>query len=184
MSGLRCTLAVIMLLLHRVNGSGGEDDNGIPTDRAMRDTTICITILFLKAFATLIIQGGKKGDAGARPPEDAKLGMGKQNFTPGAASDDQRDAAAQEANLRWQRIVANNNENEPLGAVVALSALMTAKSARAHSALIYLFVVFRILHTIAYSNKLQPWRSLTWFGGALSVMGLALNGLIGALDGY
>lgn len=122
--------------------------------------------------------------AGTRAPEDAKLGMGKQGFAPPSPLSDGVDAEAQEANLRWQRIVANDNENVPIGAIVALAALLTAKSASAHSVLIYLFTVFRILHTIVFAHKMQPWRTLTWFGGVLCVAALALNGLIGAVDGY
>ena len=154
-------------------------------DRARRDTVICIVILFFKLLITLVLQGGKKVTAGARAPEDAKLGMGKQGFAPPSPpSDDAVAAEVQETNLRWQRIVANDNENVPIGAIVALAALLTAKSARAHSALIYLFTVFRILHTIVFAHKLQPWRTLTWFGGVLCVVALSLNGLAGALDGY
>ena len=168
--------------------SGHEGDNKEEkgaTDRAQRATVICIVVLFFKVLITLIIQGGKKTEAGTRPPEDSKLGMGIQGFAPDTRhSDGVLVTESSDAHLRWERIVANDIENIPIGCLVALAALLTAKSAEAHSAFIYLFAIFRVIHTVVYAHKLQPWRSLTWFGGVFPVAGLALNGLAGALDGY
>ena len=43
---------------------------------ALQSTVTLTVYLFLKFFATLVVQGGKRFAGGSRPPEDAVLGAG------------------------------------------------------------------------------------------------------------
>ncbi|KAJ3412718.1 hypothetical protein HDV05_000346 [Chytridiales sp. JEL 0842] len=84
---------------------------------------------------------------------------------------------------RWQRILMNDLENIPIGLLVAWGSAFSPKSVKTHIVLVMAFAALRCGHTWAYAKGVQPWRSLCWFGGVLSVAGLGLNGLLGAFLG-
>jgi uncharacterized MAPEG superfamily protein len=43
------------------------------------------------------------------------------------------------------------------------------------------YVLHRVLHTVFYAYGVQPWRGIVWTSGVMSVIGLSINGAVGAL---
>eukprot|EP00300_Choanocystis_sp_HF-7_P036700 c52586_g1_i1.p1 GENE.c52586_g1_i1~~c52586_g1_i1.p1 ORF type:complete len:160 (+),score=36.96 c52586_g1_i1:44-481(+) len=133
--------------------------------RASLGATICI---FAKCFLTANFQGKAKGKAGVRPNEDSKF-FGQQDITKQATEEVER----------WNRIVMNDLENIPMGLIIIWASTLTAENATAHLILCITFCVGRYLHTVSYALGLQPWRSLSYFLGLLSVIAMLINDGIG-----
>mmetsp|Transcript_19750 Transcript_19750/g.22409 ORF Transcript_19750/g.22409 Transcript_19750/m.22409 type:complete len:152 (-) Transcript_19750:206-661(-) len=142
-------------------------------------TMLCTTIMWIKFFITLSIQGSKRFSGGSRPPEDSVYKQGDQNYglSQGGVSD-----AAREEDMRWQRIVQNDVENLPLGLVVMWGTLGYADDADAHIALALIWTVMRILHTVFYAIKIPFPRSIVYILGQISVLGMLINGCVGAFE--
>ncbi|KAJ3330759.1 hypothetical protein HDU76_004932 [Blyttiomyces sp. JEL0837] len=157
---------------------------------ALKSTAAATFLLTLKLFLTITIQGGKRFPAGTRPPEDAALNLNKalgkgavQSYGTVSSNntDDKVVKEAKLADLRWGRIVMNDLENIPIGLIVAWSSLLTPYSTSVHSGLALAFAASRIAHTIVYAKQLQPHRAIAWFGGWVCILGMSVNGVIGAL---
>jgi len=146
-----------------------------------------VFFLFLKHIVTLVIQG--RGGFGNRLQEDKGLVEhlvldGNDDFTE-----------------RWNRIVSNDMENIPLALIVQAIALLTfdellesltlaspgdicAVSSSvdpyfyAFTTLTSLYVFFRYAYTICYAFKLQPYRTIVWTLGNLSMISLAIMLLV------
>eukprot|EP00300_Choanocystis_sp_HF-7_P026907 c3130_g1_i1.p1 GENE.c3130_g1_i1~~c3130_g1_i1.p1 ORF type:complete len:162 (-),score=43.78 c3130_g1_i1:137-622(-) len=144
---------------------------------ALTATFAATAALYLKAIPTYFIQGGKKAAAGTRAPEDTPTFKKQQNFN-AVPTDDKSKKKHQDAE-RWNRIVQNDIENIPTGLIVAWGALLVTDHPQTHAVLVSAFAAFRIFHTLAYANQLQPHRALAWFGGVLSVLGLLGTGALG-----
>eukprot|EP01098_Paradermamoeba_levis_P008581 TRINITY_DN3555_c0_g1_i3.p1 TRINITY_DN3555_c0_g1~~TRINITY_DN3555_c0_g1_i3.p1 ORF type:complete len:187 (-),score=61.69 TRINITY_DN3555_c0_g1_i3:27-515(-) len=149
-------------------------------------TMIATVALFFKFLFTALAQGSKRFNSGTRPPEDNKLSLakGKPQHYGLDNNKDAADARTKKAiitDIRWQRIVLNDLENIPLGLIVAWGALFSASSPFLHGVLVIVFAISRTLHTVSYANELQPHRAIAWAGAVLSVIGLAVNGLVGVL---
>jgi hypothetical protein len=146
---------------------------------ALKTFSAVSTVLFIKFFATVTIQGGKSFAAGARPPEDsgiAPAGMPKQTYGLSSEAEDGdsssgADAALQQAravDYRWKRIVQNDS-------------VLVGGQEETNCALMGVFAAARVGHTFAYANEKQPHRALLWTLGQLCVLACALNGFISFL---
>jgi glutathione S-transferase len=173
----------------------------VPT-LSLQLTCAVTMLLFLKLFVSLSIQGGKRFKAGTRPPEDAQFGdavtggvVQGGGFSGGpaspasaaedpasrssTASEPAEEAGAEEA--RWNRIIANDLENIPIGLVTAWASLLAAGAsqrqacATAHNVCVLVFLVGRVGHTYCYAHKLQPARTYAWTLALLGVMAMAFN---------
>jgi hypothetical protein len=168
----------------------------------LQATAAATLALLLKHIVTVFAQGGARFGAGMRPPEDVCFmpAAGAQSFdgTAKAAEKGNENKGlkkARETEQRWTRIVANDLENIPLvgpppsllpslphqGLIIAWGALQSPLSAPAHVVLVLSFALSRVLHTVTYAMGKQPHRAIAFFGGLLSVVGLSVNGLLGAL---
>ncbi|GAB5035377.1 membrane associated eicosanoid glutathione metabolism-like domain protein [Nannochloropsis oceanica] len=154
----------------------------------LQATAAATLALLVKHIVTVFAQGGARFGAGMRPPEDVCFmpQAGTQSFdgtakTAEKGNEDKGLKKAKEIEQRWTRIVANDLENIPLGLIIAWGALQSPLSASAHIVLVFSFAVSRVLHTVTYAMGKQPHRAITFFGGLLSVVGLSINGLLGAL---
>ena len=145
--------------------------------------------LLTKMFLTLMVQGGKRFEAGSRPPEDARFGAlakGKSQTygVPSDRTDSNQESLevknAKIADIRWQRIVLNDLENIPLGLFVCLMSVISNGNVTANSVLILSFTISRIGHTIAYAYCLQPYRSYAWGIAVISVFAIGINGIVGS----
>lgn len=128
---------------------------------------LCVLVLFAKMLAISCYQGFFRLRYRAfTNPEDA--GFFK------------RDALVHELSAvsRASRAWANDLENIPL--FFALGGLCVALGTHglATAWLFALFTVARVLHTLMYLGRRQPWRTLAYGVGLACLLGLA--GLIGA----
>jgi len=148
-----------------------------PPLTSLRLTTIVTLFLFIKFLVTTAIQGSKRFDAGARPPEDDSFGIGtkEHNFK----GTNPEDVQAQEAEMRWTRIVMNDLESMPFAIGIAILDALCGSNAIAHMVLYGVYFLARLLHTISYANSAQPWRSITYFVGVLCIIGMGLNSIVG-----
>ena len=162
-------------------------------------TALVTLLLFLKLFVSLSIQGGKRFKAGTRPPEDQCLGAITGGIAQGggfAGSDaaatvnsspsdgpalEEAPAEAAAASARWNRIIANDLENIPIGLVICWASLLCTSASgnkgceTTHNVAVLAFLVGRVGHTYCYAHKKQPARTYAWTTALLGVMVLACN---------
>lgn len=128
---------------------------------------LCVLVLFIKMLAISCYQGFfRLRHRAFSNPEDAGF------F--------QRPAIAQELApvSRAAKAWANDLENIPLFFVLGGLCLALDTNAAATACLFGLFTVARVLHTLLYLGRRQPWRTLAYGVGLACLLGLA--GLIGA----
>ena len=127
---------------------------------AFRIYAICVVILGVKMLISAIYTGTRRQKVnGFINPEDAKR-FGQPGATAGQA-----EAPEVAHALRIQR---NDLENIPLFFAVGLIYILTGASATGALVLCGLFTVARVLHTIAYTWRLQPARAICFLTGAAS----------------
>lgn len=128
---------------------------------------LCVLVLFIKMLAISCYQGFfRLRHLAFSNPEDAGF------F--------QRPVIAQELApvSRAAKAWVNDLENIPLFFVLGGLCLALDTNAAATAWLFGLFTVARVLHTLLYLGRRQPWRTLAYGVGLACLLGLA--GLIGA----
>ncbi|KAI8891543.1 hypothetical protein BC833DRAFT_613713 [Globomyces pollinis-pini] len=138
----------------------------------LQTLAICTTILFVKVIVTLVIQGHSHYTPGPIDPEDF-------NLVPEKNAEEQH---LIERELRWKRIVANDLENIPFGLIIFLLAFITQSNEIVNTVCVILFTVGRVGHTLAYAYSLQPYRSVFWAIGVLSVLAASINSIVGVFS--
>jgi uncharacterized MAPEG superfamily protein len=103
-------------------------------------------------------------------PEDTKV-------NPGSRAENE-DAPA---TLRAKRAHLNDLENIPAFLFLALLFTLGGCSSTAGWAYFGVYFVARTLHTIFYLNAVQPWRTVTFFVGQLTQLGIIVQLLMWAL---
>jgi len=83
--------------------------------------------------------------------------------------------------LRVKRAHQNDLENIPGFLILALIFTLAGGSASGGWAYFGLFFAARTLHSIAYLNGLQPWRTISFFVGLLCQLGLMVQLIMKAL---
>lgn len=148
----------------------------IDTD-ALEAVMVATILIFVKVFITQLLQGGSRFKGGFRAAEDEALRpeLGKQGH--GLQSGVTPEAQAEET--RWARIVANDAENLPYGLIIAWAGVLVAENSTTHAVSVYLFAFSRIAHTAAYMYALQPWRTIAWAVGVLSMWIMVINTAVG-----
>ena len=156
----------------------------------------------------MVITLAKQGAVIARPPEDKGLSGGAdeemQRLT---SSEDDGDAESQQprgsggragggrggggggrrkrrfdSKERWKRIVMNDLENIPMGLIILWVNPLCDANGIVTSICAIIFAVCRIAHTIFYLYSLQPFRSIAYFIGVLSIFAAGINLIIGSLN--
>lgn len=84
--------------------------------------------------------------------------------------------------LRVKRAHQNDLETIPLFLIMALIFTLSGGSATGGWAYFGLFFAARTLHSIAYLNGLQPWRTIAFFVGMLCQLGLGVQLIMKALS--
>ena len=148
----------------------------------------------------MVITLAKQGAAATRPPEDKGLNLTAdaemQRLTPSDNDDDEAESQRLRQNNggryhrkgfnkkeRWRRIVMNDLENIPLGLIILWVNPMCDANGVVTSLCAIIFVICRILHTILYAYSLQPFRSISFTIGLLSIFVASINLIIGSLNG-
>ncbi|WP_409262989.1 MAPEG family protein [Pseudomonas putida] len=130
---------------------------------ALQVYALCVVLLFLKMFLVSCYQGYHRLRFVAfTNPEDAAV------FRRIAQ------AAERPQVIRAAKVWANDLENIPM--FFALGGLAVALEA-ATLPVLWLSVVFtvaRVLHTLAYLRRLQPWRTLFYGIGIICLLGFCL----------
>jgi uncharacterized MAPEG superfamily protein len=128
------------------------------------------TLLVLKMFAVGGVTANRRRLARVVVnPEDVKV-------NPGAHPGDQD---APEV-LRAKRAHANDVENILGFLVLALIFTLAGASATAGWAYFGLYFVARVVHTVAYLNGLQPWRTAAFGVGQVTLLGVVVQVLMKA----
>lgn len=125
--------------------------------------------LVLKVVGLAYLTGAVRGLKKQYPnPEDAKVLKGEV-----VASD--HDTVA-----RIGRAHRNALENEPLFILLGLLWIMLGADTEAMQIYAYTFLGARVLHSICYIFKLQPWRSMAYLVGSLCLIGMSVQVLMAA----
>ena len=131
---------------------------------AFRTYAVCAAVLALKMILSAVYTSiCRVRSRGFVNPEDAAA-FG------GAAAEVEHPAVAHA--LRIQR---NDLENIP--AFFAIGLLYVLLGASPFGATVYLwtFTIARVLHTLAYMARLQPWRALCYFVGVACMIGMIVQ---------
>jgi uncharacterized MAPEG superfamily protein len=132
---------------------------------AFRSYAVCSAILAVKMLLsgtyTTMMRLGNKGFVNT---EDAKA------FGAPGASETELPAVAHA--LRIQR---NDGENIPLFFAIGLIYVLSGATAFGAAAYCWTFTIARVLHTIAYTYHLQPWRALCYGVGYACIVGMAVQ---------
>lgn len=137
---------------------------------AFRAYAIACSILVFKMFAAAILTASTRTRVKQfLNPEDARVlgGAGVKEEHPDV--------------LRMLRLHRNDLENILPFFTVGLIFVLMGVSAFAAQMYFYTFTGARIVHTITYVAKLQPWRTVAFAIGALCMVGMLVQILIAAL---
>src|SRR5579875_4049430 len=136
----------------------------------LRMYAITTIVLALKMSAIAFVQGRARTSAGVFiNPEDAAAFGGK--------------AAAEEPEIvqRAARAWRNDLENIPIFLILAWIYVAAGLSLTAFIVYCIIFMVCRIGHTICYLNSIQPWRTIFFTVGALTMLALIVHLFIGVV---
>jgi len=123
--------------------------------------------LVLKMVGLAYLTGAARMTKKCYPnPEDAKFFKG--------------DAKEHELTQRIQRAHANSLENEPLFILLGLLWIFLGAHTGAIQIYAYTFFIARVLHSLCYVFKLQPWRTLMYTVGSLCLVGMSVQVLMAA----
>ena len=85
------------------------------------------------------------------------------------------EAAEAPSTLRAKRAHLNDIENIPGFLILATLFTLTGASAKAGWAYFGLYFAARLLHTIVYLLQKQPWRTIFFVVGQLTMLGIAIQ---------
>ena len=137
---------------------------------AFKPLALFSSLLVLKMFAVAFTTALTRSKSGVVVnPEDAALNKGAH-------------AEAQDAPnvLRAKRAHLNDCENIPGFLVLAVIFTLMGASSTAGWAYFGLYFFARTMHTICYMASLQPWRTLMFFVGQITTLGVVVQILMRA----
>jgi len=136
----------------------------------LRMYAITSIVLALKMSAIAFVQGRARTSEGAfLNPEDAATFGGK------IVSEEPE--IVQRAARAWR----NDLENIPIFLILAWIYVAAGLSAVAFVIYCIVFMVARIVHTICYINSIQPWRTVAFTIGAITMLALIIHLFIGVV---
>ncbi len=139
-------------------------------DAAFRAYAIACSLLVFKMFAAAILTASTRARSKQFiNPEDVRVlgGTGVQEEHPDVQ--------------RMLRLHRNDLENILPFFTVALIFVLIGASAFAAQVYFYTFTGARIVHTITYVAKLQPWRTVAYVVGVACMVGMLVQILMAAL---
>ncbi|KAL3661577.1 hypothetical protein V7S43_013337 [Phytophthora oleae] len=143
---------------------------------------VSAAVLYIKFLACTMIQGRKAFAAGTRLPEDSQLPQAKNAPKQGFADlTDDAVRTAVEEEMRWKRIVQNDLESMPMAYVVFWSAICVGVNGGITKALIFVYTVARVGHTIVYSQSLPRARMICWVVGMGCIVIAAVASFLSAV---
>ena len=137
---------------------------------AFKPLALFSSLLVLKMFAVAFTTALTRSKSGVVVnPEDTKVNKGSR-------------AEPQDAPnvLRAKRAHLNDCENIPGFLVLAVVFTLMGASATAGWAYFGLYFAARTMHTVSYLAGLQPWRTLMFFVGQITMLGVVVQILMRA----
>ncbi|MHA6195833.1 MAPEG family protein [Pseudomonas wadenswilerensis] len=132
---------------------------------------LCVVVLFAKMLAVSCYQGWFRLRLKAFVnPEDAAV------FRRPAQANEHPEV------IRASRVWANDLENIPVFFVLGGLAVALGTSVAWCTALCVLFTLARVLHTLAYLARWQPWRTLFYGVGMACLLGFCAMVTVAALE--
>jgi uncharacterized MAPEG superfamily protein len=133
---------------------------------AFRTYAACAAILALKMILSAVYTSiCRARSSGYVNPEDAAT------FGKGASAAEVEHPAVAHA-LRIQR---NDLENIPAFFAIGLIYVLLGASPFGASVYLWTFTIARVLHTVAYMARLQPWRALCYGVGVACMVGMIVQ---------
>lgn len=133
---------------------------------AFRTYALCVAVLALKmGLSALYTSICRMRSSGYVNPEDAAA------FGGGVAAAEIEHPAVAHA-LRIQR---NDVENIPAFFAVGLVFVLLGASPFGAAVYLWTYTGARVLHTLAYMGRLQPWRALCYFVGVACMLGMIVQ---------
>jgi uncharacterized membrane protein YecN with MAPEG domain len=130
----------------------------------LRMYALTAVVLEFKMAALALVQGRGRLSTGLFVlPEDAKLFQGQESEAEAPIVD--RAAKA------WR----NDLENIPIFLILAGIYVMAGLSYKAFCFYCLVFIVMRILHTYTFIRAMQPWRTVTFTIGAVTMLAMMLH---------
>ena len=135
----------------------------IAANPAFQTYALCAAILALKMLLSAVYTSVcRTRHRGFVNPEDAAT------FAPGTAASEQEHPAVAHA-LRIQR---NDVENIPAFFAIGLAYVLLGASPFGAAVYLGTYTAARVLHTLAYMGRLQPWRAVCYLVGVLCMLGM------------
>lgn len=139
-------------------------------------------VLYIKFLVCTMVQGRKAFAAGTRMAEDSKLPLAMNVQQDGFIDlTDTHVRTAVEEESRWKRIIQNDLESMPMAYVVFWSAICVGVNADITRALLLVYSIARIGHTIVYAQGLARARLFFWVVGTLCIVTGAVAIVVAAL---
>lgn len=146
---------------------------------------LCNLFLFLLYYFSVF----SSVDHSKRPPEDVAVG---QYQNPDSANLTTESAQSKEKKQRYESHLNNVKENLPLNISLFWGAFiiqnlynMSGKgksTTKCLNVVIVTYTAFRILYTICYLCKLQPWRSIMYIFALASILVAVINMVVAAFN--
>lgn len=142
-------------------------------DPLFKTYAICSCVLSLQMLFLGGLTAGKRANRGGyMNPEDKAVSFKDARLVEGA---DHPDVA------RVQRAHRNLLESLPMFFALGLLCVLAGVSSLGGQICIGLFTAARIVHSIVYIKALQPWRTIAYALGALSLLGMAVQIVLAVL---
>jgi uncharacterized MAPEG superfamily protein len=136
-------------------------------NEAFRTYAVCCAILGLKVlFAAFYTGAQRQRSRGYINAEDARF-FGKSQVEAGAV-----ESPAVAHGLRIQR---NDAENVPTFYALGLVYVLSGASPTGAVWYCWTYTIARVLHTVAYVNRWQPWRAICFLVGVACQIGMAVS---------
>jgi microsomal prostaglandin-E synthase 1 len=144
------------------------------TDSQFKIYVFCSAVLSLEMLVLGAMTAARRAKVGAfSNPEDSKVSMEGAKFNEGIEHPEV---------ARIMRAHRNLLEGVPLFFALGLIAVLANAHPMGVKIALITFTVARVLHAIVYLNGLQPWRTLFFFFGLLSLLGLMIMSVMAVLS--
>jgi uncharacterized MAPEG superfamily protein len=152
----------------------GEDSmEEIAGNLAFKSYAICSSILAVKMILSAFWTGANRQiHQGYVSAEDARV-FGRKGVQAG-----EREAPEVARALRIQR---NDLENIPAFFAIGLIYVLSGASAFGAAVYCWTFTIARLVHTIVYMRRLQPWRAICYAIGVMCMFGMVTQIILNAI---
>jgi prostaglandin-E synthase 1 len=144
------------------------------TDSQFKIYVICSIVLSLEMLLLGAMTAARRAKVGTfSNPEDSKVSLEGAKYNEGVEHPEV---------ARIMRAHRNLLESVPLFFALGLIAVLTGASPMVVKIALIAFTVARVLHAIVYLNGLQPWRTMFFFIGVLSLVALMIMSVMALLS--